>query len=216
MQTLDLFNNNASGQHHRLGPSAMVLRGFAVPHACELMSAFVEIERAAPFRHMVTPGGFVMSVELTNCGALGWTTDRRGYRYSAIDPESGKYWPAMPDVFAQLAKEAAKVAGFDDFEPDACLANRYAPGARLSLHQDKNERYYGEPIVSVSLGMRATFLFGGLERNDPTIKVSLCHGDVMVWGGVDRLRYHGVMPLKEEPHALLGKQRISFTFRKAG
>lgn len=216
MAALDLFENASRNQRQRLGPAAMVLRGFALPYVRELMPAIADVEASSPFRHMVTPGGFTMSVALTNCGALGWTTDRRGYRYTANDPDSGKRWPAMPGAFARLAHEAATAAGFDDFEPDACLINRYLPGARLSLHQDKNERDYETPIVSVSLGMRATFLFGGHERSDPTTKVSLHHGDVMVWGGVDRLRYHGVMPLKDEPHPLLGNQRINFTFRKAG
>jgi alkylated DNA repair protein (DNA oxidative demethylase) len=214
METLDLFDTSAQSQ--RLGASAMVLYGFALPYMSELIPAIADIEAVSPFRHMVTPGGFTMSVALTNCGALGWTSDRRGYRYTSIDPGSGKRWPAMPDVFARLANEAAKAAGFDDFEPDACLVNRYLPGARLSLHQDKNERDFKVPIVSVSLGMGATFLFGGHERSDSTVKVPLSHGDVMVWGGVDRLRYHGVMPLKDGPHSLLGNQRINFTFRKAG
>lgn len=216
METLELFEVTARNQRQRLGPAAMVLRGFALPYVRELMPAIAGIEAASPFRNMVTPGGFTMSVALTNCGALGWTTDRRGYRYTSVDPDTDEPWPLMPEVFSRLANEAAKAAGFNDFEADACLVNRYTPGARLSLHQDKNERDYDAPIVSVSLGMRATFLFGGHARADPTVKVLLQHGDVMVWGGVDRLRYHGVMPLKDEPHSLLGSQRINFTFRKAG
>lgn len=215
MQTPELFDE-ATAPNLRLGPAALVLRGFALPYVRELMPAIEAIEAISPFRHMVTPGGFTMSVALTNCGALGWTTDRRGYRYTGIDPDTGRRWPAMPEVFARLAAEAAQAAGFESFEPDACLVNRYAPGARLSLHQDRNERDYAAPIVSVSLGMRATFLFGGHARTDPTVKVPLHHGDVVVWGGVDRLRYHGVLALKDEPHALLGSQRINFTFRKAG
>lgn len=213
MPTLELFEAEAPNQ--RLGTAAMVLRGFALPHVRELLPAVEAIAALSPFRYMVTPGGFAMSVALTNCGALGWTTDRHGYRYTAIDPDTGKPWPAMPQAFARLAGEAAKAAGFEDFEPDACLVNRYQPGSRLSLHQDKDEQDYTAPIVSVSLGMRATFLFGGQQRTDPTVKVPLRHGDVVVWGGADRLRYHGVMPLKDEPHALLGSQRINFTFRKA-
>jgi DNA oxidative demethylase len=216
METQALFETTVRTQSQRLGQAAMVLRGFALPYVCELMPAIADIEIAAPFRRMVTPGGFTMSVALTNCGALGWTTDRSGYRYTSVDPDTGRPWPVMPEVFARLANEAATAAGFDDFVADACLLNCYTPGARLSLHQDKNERDYKAPIVSVSLGMRGTFLFGGHTRTDPTVKVSLQHGDVMVWGGVDRLRYHGVMPLKDEPHALLGSQRINFTFRKAG
>jgi alkylated DNA repair protein (DNA oxidative demethylase) len=212
MATQDLF----PGGRDRIGPCAFVLRGFALPHVAELLRAVVDIEGQSPFRHMVTPGGFTMSVALTNCGALGWTTDRRGYRYTAVDPDSSKPWPAMPDVFTKVARDAAASAGFEDFQPDACLINRYLPGSRLSLHQDRNERDFDAPIVSVSLGMRATFLFGGAERSDRTAKVPLYHGDVVVWGGADRLRYHGVMPLKDEPHALLGSQRINFTLRKAG
>ena len=216
METFDLFEASARARRQRLGPASMLLRGFALPRARELVSAIADIQAVSPFRHMATPGGFTMSVALTNCGALGWTTDRRGYRYTAVDPGTGKPWPPMPEAFARLANAAATAAGFDDFAPDACLVNRYAPGARLSLHQDRNERDYDAPIVSVSLGMRATFLFGGHARNDPTVKVPLHHGDVMVWGGVDRLRYHGVMPLADEPHAQLGSQRVNFTFRKAG
>jgi len=165
---------------------------------------------------MVTPGGFTMSVALTNCGSLGWTTDSSGYRYTRDDPNSNQPWPAMPETFARLAHEAAKAAGFEDFAPDACLINRYLPGARLALHQDKDERDYSAPIVSVSLGAAATFLFGGRKRTDTSAKVPLLHGDVVVWGAEDRLRYHGVMPLKDEPHPLLGSRRINFTFRKAG
>jgi alkylated DNA repair protein (DNA oxidative demethylase) len=165
---------------------------------------------------MITPGGFTMSVALTNCGMLGWTTDRRGYRYVSVDPVTGSSWPAMPAVFAKLASEAAAKVGFKEFQPDACLVNRYSPGARLTMHQDKNERCYEEPIVSVSLGMTAKFLFGGHERSDPATKIPLFHGDVMVWGGVDRLRYHGVMPLRGAPHSVMGNQRINLTFRKAG
>jgi alkylated DNA repair protein (DNA oxidative demethylase) len=216
METLELFEAAAQNPRQRLGPAAMVLRGFALPYVRDVMIAIEAINAMSPFRYMVTPGGFIMSVALTNCGALGWTTDRRGYRYTSIDPDTGEPWPLMPEVFARLASRAAAEAGFDDFKPDACLVNRYLSRSRLSLHQDKNERDYEAPIVSISLGMCATFLFGGHNRTDPTVKVPLHHGDVTVWGGVDRLRYHGVMPLKGEPHVLLGSQRINFTFRKAG
>lgn len=216
METLELFEAAAQNPRQRLGPAATLLRGFALPYVRELMIAIEAINAMSPFRHMVTPGGFTMSVALTNCGALGWTTDRSGYRYTSIDPDTGAPWPLMPEVFVLLASRAAAEAGFDDFMPDACLINRYLPGSRLSLHQDKNEKNYEAPIVSISLGMCSTFLFGGHKRRDPTDKVPLHHGDVAVWGGVDRLRYHGVMPLKGEPHELLGSQRINFTFRKAG
>ena len=214
--TADLFADERTGEREALGRRAFVLRGFALSHMDDLLPAVAAVERAAPFRRMVTPGGFTMSVALTNCGTLGWTSDRRGYRYTRIDPDSGQPWPAMPAAFARLAGEAASAAGFDAFEPDGCLVNHYLPGARLSLHQDRNERDLDQPIVSVSLGMAATFLFGGHARTDPTVKVPLFHGDVVVWGGEDRLRYHGVLPLKGEPHLVLGDQRINFTFRKAG
>ena len=215
MSTLDLFADETPMGIEPIGPQSVVLRGHAQPRAAPLLAAVDGVMAQAPLRHLVTPGGFTMSVAMTNCGALGWTSDRRGYRYSAIDPVSGQPWPAMPAVFAQLAGEAAAAAGFEGFAPDACLINQYLPGSRLSLHQDRDERDLGAPIVSVSLGMPATFLFGGLARADKTARVLLRHGDVVVWGGVDRLRHHGVLPLKDQPHPLLGGRRINLTFRKA-
>ena len=214
--TLDLFENARRGEREPIGPHAYILRGFALPYVDALLPAIEHIEAVAPFRQMVTPGGYTMSGALTNCGQWGWTSDQRGYRYSAIDPDSGKPWPAMPESFLELARGAAAAAGFPDFNPDACLINRYLPGSRLSLHQDKNERDFSAPIVSVSLGMSAVFLFGGLERSDKAARYPLYHGDVAVWGAEDRLRYHGVMPMKDVPHVLLGSRRINFTFRKAG
>ncbi|HLE68308.1 MAG TPA: DNA oxidative demethylase AlkB [Vicinamibacteria bacterium] len=199
-----------------LAPGAMLLSGFARPLEGPLVTAVERVSELAPFRHMSTPGGHRMSVAMTNCGALGWVTDRTGYRYDARDPESGRPWPPMPDVFADLAARAAARAGFDGFAPDACLINRYAPGARLSLHQDKNERDFEAPIVSVSLGLPAIFLFGGLNRADRPRRLPLSHGDVVVWGGPARLRYHGVQPLEEGHHPLMGRYRINLTFRKAG
>jgi DNA oxidative demethylase len=210
------FSKRATRQCERLGSSAFVLRDFAAPYAEELLPAIRAVEEQAPFRQMVTPGGSTMSVGMTNCGRLGWTTHRRGYRYTEVDPETGKQWPAMPNVFFHLARGAAAASGFSDFEPDACLMNRYLPGTRLTLHQDKNEMDFVAPIVSVSLGMSAVFLFGGHERSDRTRRIRLNHGDVAVWGGEDRLRYHGVMPLKADPHPFLGAQRLNLTFRKAG
>ena len=214
--TLDLFDDPPREAREPLGPGAFVLPGFALPFVDELLPAIRALAERAPFRHMVTPGGFTMSVALTNCGELGWTSDRRGYRYSRTDPDTGLAWPAMPESFVRLAREAAATAGFEGFAPDACLVNRYEPGARLSLHQDKDEREYGAPIVSVSLGMPAVFLFGGHERGDKAARIPLQHGDVVVWGGEDRLRYHGVLPLKDQPHPALGSLRINLTFRKAG
>jgi alkylated DNA repair protein (DNA oxidative demethylase) len=200
----------------RLGPDAAVLRGFAIADEVTLLAALEQVIAEAPFRHMVTPGGFEMSVAMTNCGSLGWVSDRTGYRYDPIDPLAGKHWPAMPDAFLKLASDVAAEVGFNDFIPDACLINRYEPGARLTLHQDKNERDFSQPIVSVSLGVPAVFLFGGLKRKDRASRVQLTHGDVVVWGGADRLRYHGVLSLKENHHPLLGRHRINLTFRKAG
>lgn len=210
-----LFDEPAQQGVVALGAEARVLRGFALPWVDGLLAALAEVERAAPPRHMLTPGGLAMSVANTNCGALGWVSDRRGYRYSATDPASGQPWPAMPAAFAELARAAAGAAGFTGYAPDACLINHYRPGTRLSLHQDKDERDHRAPIVSVSLGMPAVFLFGGLARADKALRVPLQHGDVVVWGGVDRLRFHGVLPLKELPHPLLGAERINLTFRRA-
>jgi alkylated DNA repair protein (DNA oxidative demethylase) len=214
--TLDLFSPQGIPVREAIGPGAFVLRDFAAPYIDGLLCAIHTLEKCAPFRNMVTPGGFTMSVAMTNCGRLGWTTDRHGYRYSEIDRDTGQPWPSMPTTFRHLAREAAAAAGFDDFEPDACLVNRYLPGSRLSLHQDKNELDFKAPIVSVSLGMQAVFLFGGHQRTDKAARVPLAHGDVVVWGGEDRLRYHGVMPLKENPHPILGSQRLNLTFRRAG
>ncbi|MCC7597997.1 DNA oxidative demethylase AlkB [Janthinobacterium sp. FW305-129] len=199
------------------GSSASVLlRAFALPYLPELLPALDAIVLAAPLRHMATPGGLRMSVAMSNCGALGWVTDGRGYRYARLDPASGLPWPPMPPVFLRLAQEAALAAGYAGFVPDACLVNRYAPGARMALHQDRDECDFTAPIVSVSLGLPATFLFGGAQRADKAARIPLLHGDVVVWGGADRLRFHGVAPLKEGEHAVLGAQRINLTFRKAG
>jgi alkylated DNA repair protein (DNA oxidative demethylase) len=199
-----------------LAPGAMLLSAFARPWEGPLVTALQRVSELAPFRHMSTPGGHRMSVAMTNCGAAGWVSDRTGYRYGPRDPESGRPWPPMPDVFADLAARAAARAGFDGFAPDACLINRYEPGARLSLHQDKNEQDFEAPIVSVSLGLPAVFQFGGLNRADRPRRLPLSHGDVVVWGGPARLRYHGVQPLEEGHHPLMGRYRINLTFRKAG
>jgi DNA oxidative demethylase len=198
-----------------MAEGAMLLRGAALPYEKDLFAALSEIIAQSPFRHMVTPGGFTMSVAMTNCGAVGWVTDRTGYRYDRNDPETGRPWPAMPNCFFDLAVSSATRAGYPDFRPDACLANRYEPGDRLSLHQDKNERDFANPIVSVSLGLPATFQFGNLKRNDPAKRFTLCHGDVAVWGGPSRLFYHGVPELKDGVHKTVGRMRINLTFREA-
>jgi alkylated DNA repair protein (DNA oxidative demethylase) len=198
-----------------MAEGAVLLHGHAKPVEGELIVALREIVAQAPFRRMHTPGGHQMSVAMTNCGQLGWTTDRSGYRYDGNDPETGQPWPAMPAAFLQLAIEAAATANFKDFLPDACLINRYEPGARMSLHQDRDEQDFDAPIVSVSLGLPAIFLFGGLERSEKPRRFRLEHGDVVVWGGPSRLVFHGVAPLVDGEHSLLGRQRINFTFRRA-
>lgn len=217
MKTGSLFDDPGPVRESRepLGAGAWVLRGFARNSAQALLEAVSAVAALAPFRHMETPGGFQMSVGMTNCGALGWLTDRRGYRYAAIDPDGGRRWPSMPDVFLDLAIRAAAEAGYRAFAPDACLINRYEPGARLSLHQDRNEQDFGSPIVSASLGLPATFQFGGARRSDRCARVLLQHGDVVVWGGLSRLNYHGVLPLKSGHHPLSGRARINLTFRRA-
>jgi alkylated DNA repair protein (DNA oxidative demethylase) len=198
-----------------LGARATLLRGLARERAPELVAAIGAIISVSPFRHMVTPGGWAMSVALTNCGQVGWVTDRTGYRYDAIDPATGRPWPAMPRMFADLAAQAAEAAGFSGFRPDACLINHYVPGARLSLHQDRNERDFDQPIVSVSLGLPAIFLWGGKTRAEKVQRIPLIHGDVIVWGGPDRLRFHGIHSLDDGEHPLTGACRLNFTFRRA-
>ena len=212
-----LFDDAAPCEPKReaLALGAVLLRGRALPLETPLLAALEAVVVAAPWRHMVTPGGFRMSVAMTNCGAAGWVSDRKGYRYAAHDPETGRPWPRMPGVFRELAREAAEEAGYPAFAPDACLVNRYAPGTRLSLHQDRNERDLAQPVVSVSLGLPAVFQFGGPKRTDPPRKVPLRHGDVVVWGGPSRLNYHGVLELREGEHPKLGRLRLNLTLRKA-
>jgi DNA oxidative demethylase len=214
---LDLFDSigDLSPSVEAMAEGAVVLRAFARRRQAELIAALQAIEERAPFRHMQTPGGHQMSVAMTNCGLLGWVTDRHGYRYDGIDPQSGNPWPSMPPSFQELAAQAAERAGFPGFAPDACLINRYQPGARMSLHQDRDEQDFGQPIVSVSLGLPAIFLFGGAKRSDRPSRYRLEHGDVVVWGGPSRLFFHGVAPLAEGEHAMLGRKRINLTFRRA-
>jgi alkylated DNA repair protein (DNA oxidative demethylase) len=197
-----------------MAEGAVLLRGFVGKAEAELIAALRDIVGAAPFRHMVTPGGHQMSVAMTNCGNAGWVTDRTGYRYDAVDPESGKPWPAMPPLLRDLAERAAGRAGFGGFAPDVCLINRYLPGAKMSLHQDKDELDFAAPIVSVSLGLPAIFLFGGLKRSDKPRRFRLEHGDIAVWGGPSRLFFQGVAPLAEGEHPIIGSQRLNLTFRK--
>ena len=215
--TADLFDDlpDINPRQIRLGDGAILLRGFVRYADNALVSALEKVVAQAPFRHMTTPGGYRMSVAMTNCGQAGWVTDRRGYRYDAVDPETGRAWPLLPEVFMAVARTAAMHAGFENFLPDACLINRYAPSARLSLHQDKNECDSAAPIVSVSLGLPAVFLFGGLQRNDRPQRYRLEHGDVAVWGGPSRFAFHGIASVADGHHPILGPQRINLTFRKA-
>lgn len=212
----DLFATDVSRTSREpMADGAVLLRGRALPLEQEILAALEAITARSPFRHMTTPGGFLMSVAMTNCGSVGWVTDRTGYRYDLLDPESGAPWPALPDCFRELAAAAAAEAGYADFSPDSCLINRYEPGARLTLHQDKNERDFTQPIVSVSLGLPATFQFGGRARKHPVRRFALRHGDVAVWGGPSRLCYHGVTELKDGEHDKTGRMRINLTFRHA-
>jgi len=192
----------------------VLLRDFATSEASLLIDEVTRITRQAAFRHLVTPGGYTMSVAMTNCGRVGWLSDRTGYRYDPVDPATKAPWPAMPPAFLDLAVRAAAEAGFSDYDPDACLINRYVAGAKLSLHQDRDEKDAWAPIVSVSLGLPATFLWGGRRRSDPVRRLRLESGDVVVWGGPARFVYHGVAPLKEGEHPLTGAARINLTFRK--
>lgn len=216
MIPLDLFNDPLPPEaaQEQLAPGAVLLRGFAQSMDAELLRAIEGVLAQAPLRYMQTPGGYTMSVGTTSCGSLGWVSDPRGYRYAAQDPLSGQPWPAMPVCFVDLACNAAAQAGYADFAPESCLINTYLPGAKLSLHQDKDEKDLSAPIVSVSLGLPAVFLFGGAKRSDKPHRYRLMHGDVVVWGGVSRLAYHGVLPLADGEHALLGRRRINLTFRR--
>ena len=214
---MDLFDDLPPGPDAAqlpIAPGAVLLRGFALDDATSLLQAVEAVLVQAPLRHMQTPGGFTMSVAMSNCGALGWVSDPTGYRYAARDPLTNQPWPVMPAGCLALAQRAAAQAGYADFQPDACLINEYLPGAKLSLHQDKDEQDLTAPIVSLSLGLPAVFLFGTPRRKDRPQRYRLVHGDGVVWGGASRLAYHGVAPLAEGEHALLGRRRINLTFRR--
>jgi alkylated DNA repair protein (DNA oxidative demethylase) len=197
-----------------LAEGAAILRAYVEKDAAALLEAVGQVVALAPFRHMITPGGYRMSVSMTNCGPLGWVSNPRGYRYDPVDPLSDKTWPPMPEIFQRLAASAAAEVGFANYRPEACLINRYEPGAKLSLHQDRDENDRIAPIVSVSLGLPAVFLWGGLKRADRPRRIRLESGDVVVWGGPSRFIYHGVAPLAEGEHPLTGPCRINLTFRK--
>ena len=210
-----LFDSDpAQPSRQQLEEGAVLLRGFATAEAPLLLQEVARIADVAPFRHLVTPGGHTMSVAMTNCGRVGWVSDRTGYRYTPTDPDSGAVWPAMPAAFLDLAERAAAEAGFAGYDPDACLINRYFAGSKLGLHQDKDEKDAWAPIVSVSLGLPAVFLWGGKRRGDSVRRLRVENGDVAVWGGPARFVYHGVAPLKDGQHPLTGNARINLTFRK--
>jgi alkylated DNA repair protein (DNA oxidative demethylase) len=210
-----LFDSDSTSKsRERLEEGAVLLRGFASSEAPLLLEEVFRIAQRAAFRHLITPGGYRMSVAMTNCGRTGWVSDRTGYRYDPTDPETGLVWPPMPEVFQRIAGFAAAEAGFAGYDPDACLINRYVAGAKLSLHQDRDENDAWAPIVSVSLGVPATFLWGGRRRSDPVRRLRIESGDVAVWGGPARFTYHGVAPLKSDCHPLIGSERINLTFRK--
>ena len=214
--SLGLFGDAAPlPARQTLAPGALLLRGF-VRDAAVLQAAIGAVIAQAPWRHMLTMRGYRMSVAMSNCGECGWISDRQGYRYSPVDPVTGLPWPAMPSVLRDLAQRAATAAGYDRFTPDACLINRYEPGASMGLHQDRNERDFAEPIVSVSLGVAATFLFGGDRRGDRAGRFRLAHGDVIVWGGRSRLNFHGIAKLPASQHEFAGDARVNLTYRKAG
>ncbi|WP_028694132.1 DNA oxidative demethylase AlkB [Pseudomonas cremoricolorata] len=208
---LDLFG----GQTQRLASHTVLLPGLVLERVESLLDVLRPVLRAAPFRHMSTPGGQAIGVPVSNCGTLGWISDARGYRYTEHDPLTGAPWPALPALLVEVAAQAALAAGFENFLADTCLINHYLPGTRLSLHQDRNERDFSQPIVSISLGLPAVFLLGGHARNEATQRVPLNHGDVLVWGGDDRLRFHGVLPIKPGEHPRMGARRINLTLRKA-
>ncbi|WP_062786197.1 DNA oxidative demethylase AlkB [Aquitalea pelogenes] len=215
MQT-DLFGDTSLfPSQQQLAEGVCLLSGQANSMMPAIWQAVEDVLRQAPLRQMQTPGGHTMSVAMSNCGELGWVSDRHGYRYSRLDPQSGQPWPAMPEVLQELARIWAAAAGFDNFVSNACLINCYQAGSKMSLHQDRDERDFAHPILTLSLGLPARFMLGGLQRQDPYRKLLLQHGDVLVFGGPARLCFHGIMPLADGDHALLGKRRISLTFRRA-
>jgi alkylated DNA repair protein (DNA oxidative demethylase) len=209
-----LFDDQSTRSREELEEGAVLLRGFATSDASLLVEEIARVARVSPFRHLVTRGGYTMSVAMTNCGRVGWVSDRSGYRYDPVDPDTGSNWPAMPAVFLDLAARAAAEGGFPGYDPDACLINRYVAGAKLGVHQDRDEKDQWAPIVSVSLGVPAVFLWGGKDRSDPLRRIGVENGDVAVWGGPARFTYHGVAPLKKGEHRLTGPARLNLTFRK--
>lgn len=208
----DLFSNNRP-PIEEIYPDLFVLANFVDTNP--LMVQVERITKVSPFRKMMTPNGHYTGVALTNCGDFGWTSDRNEYRYSSSDPLNNQPWLAIPESFKALAKNAAHVAGFKDFEPDACLINQYLIGTKLGSHQDKNEKDFSQPIVSVSIGLSAVFQIFGNQRAGQAINYRLYDGDVVVWGNSARLCYHGVRTLSAAELDPTCQQRINITFRKS-
>ncbi len=213
---MDLFSTDGteSWWQEPICPGAVVLRQFATAATTDILTTLDGLIADAPLRQMQTPGGGKMSAALSACGDYGWVSDRRGYRYAAIDPLTQQAWPEMPDLLSTLAARAAAAAGYPHYSPDVCLINCYETGAKMGLHQDKDELDFSAPIVSVSLGVPANFQFGGAKRTDKPVKIPLQHGDVVVWGGPARLNFHGVLTVRKALHPLTGSRRFNLTFRK--
>jgi len=208
----DLFSNSRPIKEE-IYPDLFILANFV--KTAPLLKAVDEITKSSPFRKMMTPNGHYTGIALTNCGQWGWTSDSQQYQYSKIDPQTNQYWQPMPEVFYSLANKAAKFAGFDNFQPDACLINRYLIGDKLGSHQDKNEADFSQPIVSVSIGLSAVFQIFGKQRSGIATNYRLQDGDIAVWGNSARLAYHGVRTLAADPLNHHLTQRINITFRKA-
>ncbi len=218
MTTDDLFNGEyvEQGAHEHYFQQVHVFRGLALSDADVLIDYLKNtVLKTSPFRYMLTPGGRKMSVSITNCGQVGWVSDVQGYRYAKYDPYSKLSWPDLPQCLINLSIKAAEMAGFNGFNPDSCIINKYAVASKMSLHQDKDEHDFQQPIVSISLGIAAVFEMGGFTRGDSTLRIPLFHGDVVVWGGEDRLRFHGVLPIKADSHPITKQTRINFTVRQA-
>ena len=226
---MDLFENDLFGspveQQVHIAEGAMLLRQFVQQNKNALLDETTVLAdlncilENSPLRKMTTASGFTMSVAMTNCGKLGWVSGSNGYMYSSIDPETAQPWPAMPPALLEAATRIARQAGYPGFLPDACLINRYLAGAQMGLHQDRDEKDFSQPIVSLSIGLSARFIIGGLDsaagRNAHTQSVVLKHGDAIVFGAAARLMFHGVLSLKPGHHPLVGNSRINLTFRVA-